>query len=573
MFTFEELAADPGFQALSPIEQFRKSDQYFSMLSEGIIEPGSREFINARTKFRQEIIPKLKIGRTPVDEMGFAERVGRGAVAGMEDIGLGAAQLGVSALETMGVEGAGERGEAMRREAKAQASRNKPLYDTVGGTIGQVLPAVALPGSTIPRAVAAGAAYGAAQPETEKGQRLENTLKSAAGFGAGNLAARGIGKVASKVISPLRGSQKATPIQAERTKSANEAQELGFNVSTGGRSGNRFVRGVESVLEDIPVTSYRARNFKEGNQARANQILSEQFGRSDEVLSGDVFRTARKEVGAKFEKLVRPGAPIAYDGRMLSAMKRIKDEVSILPKKFQDKKLLSIIDELYDKVAPIWKRGQISIDGQRYQLLRSELSDQARTLAQKKPNASRQIDNVIRELDEMAGRSLPLAQQAEFKLARKQWRGIRVAEDAVNKEGNVMPGRLDRAIARHTPKAGGNDIYRKLSRSLDVIKDQVANSGTPARGAAMLALGSPTALLGIGALSGNVDPASIAYGLAAPLGASAALLNPRFARFANNEAAAKLAQSPIGRSIGELFLRSGGPAGLGGLSSMQSAYE
>jgi hypothetical protein len=474
-------------------------------------------------------------------------------------------QIGNDVLGIFGAPGSADRAKRLNEQAEVRQSMLGPIYDTPAGIFGRVVPALAIPGSTIPRAALGGLLYGALQPVAGEGQRTQNALGASAGFAGGNAAARLLGKGLARVISPLHGPKPVTPIQAERTRVADEALNLGLAVSAGSRSGNRLARGMESVLGTLPVTGYRQRIYQEKNLARANQILAEQFGSNAEVLGPKVVADARQRIGQEFERLVTPRTPINVDGRYMAAMNDLKKEFNILPPKFRNKRVKDVIEEFYDSIEPTWKRNAVFIDGERYQVLRSELSDQSRQLfSAHKRNAARRIDKVVDALDDMAQRSLPKADMEAFQLARRQWQATHVAEDAADKYGNLQIGRLDRAIARHLPRAGkGGDIYRRLSRSMELIKDQIANSGTPERLNVMSMLQSPeAAVAGLSGLTLAAGPVGAGYAIAAPLLAQAMLLNPRAARLLSNNAAARMAGSPVMDALSRGLLRSAGAAGI-----------
>lgn len=500
-------------------------------------------------------------GVVPMDvsDMGTIERITRGAVGGLEDIGLGA--TGVADLLTGGSIAA-----RLRREARDMSERKAPLYDTFPGAVGQALPALAFPGSTLPRAIVGGAAYGALQPEEQEGERLKEAALGAAGFGAGNLAAHAIGKGISRVVSPLRGGGRTTPVKAARDDVVKEAEELGLDVSAGDRSGNRVVQGLESVMARAPITGGRAQRFGEKNLARANQLLAEQFGSTSEVLTKQVFSEAGARIGAKFDALMSPGTTIRYDGRFMSALKNIKDEISLLPPRTQKrlKRVKATIADLYDDILPQWRRGNVSIDAQRYQLLRSELTDDVRELSRKRPKTAAKVERIITALDDMAGRSLPQEQKVAFRNTRKEWQGLRIAEDSVDKYGNVAGTKLDASIARHKPKESlGKDVHRQLSRSLGLIKDQIANSGTPERLQSMALMASPMAAL--------LEPSTLAA-VASSVGGARALqelfLRPGSARVLSNSQMGRMREVPGVETLLEASRRASGAGGYGTLSEL-----
>jgi hypothetical protein len=102
--------------------------------------------------------------------------------------------------------GAEKFGFATRADTDATKKRDAALMDTgsgvIGNVLGNVLPAIALPASSIPRALLSGMALGGAQPVGTKDSRMENMAESGM-FSAAVPAAAGAYKVARAVAEPV----------------------------------------------------------------------------------------------------------------------------------------------------------------------------------------------------------------------------------------------------------------------------------------------------------------------------------------------------------------------------------
>lgn len=110
-----------------------------------------------------------------------------------------------------GVSFADKLGLPTREEIDAIQKRDAPLMDTgsgmAGNILGQLLPAILLPGSTIPKAAAAGAGMGFIQPVGTKDSRTENTALGATLNSAVPIlgaAYKGARAVAEPVLAPQR---------------------------------------------------------------------------------------------------------------------------------------------------------------------------------------------------------------------------------------------------------------------------------------------------------------------------------------------------------------------------------
>jgi hypothetical protein len=121
--------------------------------------------------------------------------MGRGAGNIVTDVAPGAEKLGF----------------ATRADTDATKKRDAALMDTgsgvIGNVIGNVLPAIALPASSIPRALLSGMALGGAQPVGTKDSRMENMAESGM-FSAAVPAAAGAYKVARAVAEPVMAPQR-----------------------------------------------------------------------------------------------------------------------------------------------------------------------------------------------------------------------------------------------------------------------------------------------------------------------------------------------------------------------------
>jgi hypothetical protein len=474
-------------------------------------------------------------GQVEVDQMGSMKRIGMGMLGGFEDLGQGITQLAYKAGARMGINAADDRLPELEQESREMAAHKAPLYDTTEGAIGQVLPSLLLPQSTIPRAIASGVAYGAAQPEVEEGDQAGNAVAGGIGMGLGNVAGRSLMAGINRARSPARGGRQPTDTEAERAVAVKEAEDAGLKVSVGARTGGRFARGLESVFEDFPLLSRTMKAFREGNDEAASRALSKQMGEDAAVITRDVIDRAEGRVGAEFEKYVSADAPIVIDKGYMGSMKELKRKVELVAPRQRDPELQGIIKDFYEDIPPTWKRGEVSTSGEAYKLNRTRLANKARTAYRSgAQDIAGQIDQVVRAMDDMATRAVPEELQEGYQLARQQWMGIKIAEDSVDDFGRIVPAKLKGAIQRHIPNERvGGDPYRKLSRSMQLVKEGINNSGTPSRALAMGALGGGGLYLGglLPGVGGDAGPLDYAQAAALPFLVQRAMLNPVTPRY------------------------------------------
>ena len=509
MATWLEISQTDMFKNMDPLAQFSLADKFFA--DQSGLDPGAPEFQDLRTRFRAKIMPTLKMGersekptaqdfsgnQVPVEDLGFFAQAGHGMANELEKIGLGATK----AANAMDMFGDPERAGQLGREEIAMRNRHGPIDETLGGTIGGIAPAFLIPGGGPVKAVegaskvpmllrkagallkpigttaAGGAAY--------EGLRGGNPLEGAAAFGVGHAVGQGLGAgvrgVVNRVRAPARGGRQPNALEIQHAKEVKDATDLNFKISVAGRTGGRYAKGLESVMEDLPVTSGTMKAFRDYNKINANQKLANQWGSDAQVLTKDVIAKDMDTVGQEFQKYVQADAPIRVDDSYMVQMGRLKRQVELLPKDYQSPELLKIFKNFYDPVVGL--KG-VETSGERYKLLRTELNDVSNKLYRKEgaKNASRQVGEVITALDDMASRSVPKELQESYKAARYKWKALNIARDSVDESGNVVKSKLDRSRTRHTPKPGkGDDFYEKLSTSMKVVNEGMPNSGTPAR--------------------------------------------------------------------------------------------
>lgn len=497
--------------------------------------PGSPDPLDAFVPMPDTPPPPARTpGQVEVDQMGSLKRIGMGMLGGFEDLGQGITQLANKAGARMGINAADDRLPELEQESREMAARKAPLYDTTEGTIGQVLPSLLLPQSTIPRAIASGVAYGAAQPEVEEGDQAQSAVAGGVGMGLGNLAGRSVMAGINRARAPALGGRQRSATEAQRAVAVKDAEEAGLKVSVGARTGGRFARGLESVFEDFPLLSRTMKAFREGNDEAASRALSNQMGEDVPVITRDVIDKAEGRVGAEFEKYVSADAPIVIDKGFMRSMKELKRKVELVSPRQRDPELQGIIKDFYEDIPPTWKRGEVETSGEAYKLNRTRLANKARTAYRGgAQDIAGQIDQVVRAMDDMAARSVPEELQQGYNAARQQWMGIKIAEDSVDEFGRIVPGKFKSSIARHIPnERPGGDPYRKLSTSMQLVKEGINNSGTPSRALAMGALATPALYLtGIPGMGGFTEPLDYVQGAGLPLATMAAMLNPYTARY------------------------------------------
>jgi hypothetical protein len=244
--------------------------------------------------------------------------------------------------------------------------------------------------------------------------------------------------------------------------------------------------------------------------------------------------------------------------------------------------LSAAISDLHSKMFTSGETGltkTAGLTGDEYKVIKSQLTSLRRDLFKSNDRkAAMLVTDMEKLMDDAADESLRATPEALklYRRARKQWGGLRVAEESIDEAGDVVPSLLKGAIKRHRPKDLVARKGRKrsdlgqLSKNIAALKEVVADSGTPIRtGSRQLLTGAVQGGLGIyggtEAYEGNYAPALLS--LLGPVGAQRLLTSPAFAKYLTKvpkEAGA------LGNTFGEL-MRRGGAAGAYG--TLQELYR
>lgn len=571
---WSEITSDERFDKLSPGQQWQLAEDFFAENAKDVLQPGTPEYQERRVKFMTDIMPTLRKpskSEREVARMGTLERVGKGFLGEVEDLAIGAMQRSQGLGRAFGF-GTEERGERLKKLATERERIKKPLYETTEGTAGRVLPTLMFPQRKLATAILQGLFYGGLQPETEERSLEGNMVQNAAEFGIGNLGGRLLEAGVGRIISPSRGFRRQTEADRLRSMRVANAEDQGFRLPLSARTGGKPSRMTEAVTENLPITAIRAQKFREFNQAQANRILSNRFGRNAEVISRELIGSAKDRIGAVFDRLARVSGVIHYDWRAFSDMHRLAMETDMLPSRYINDKVRAVLDDFYYSVRNRWRSGRVTMDARKWKAGREVLSDWSRKLYRNSPNSARRINRVIEIMDNAAERSLPEGYMPVMREARRRWQAVRIAEESINKKtGNVVETKLERAIERHIPREGRHtfDPYRRLADSMDLLEHGIKTSGSAERIYWQQFVQNPyTALAGVGA-GLYLNPTATAIGIGTPMLLQQAVLGQGIGRYLANTAASKPAAQAFGRGLRQI----GVPISVGLFQDYQDEIE
>lgn len=522
-----------------------------------------------------EIARMLKQRAEP--PMGGLEQFGRGALQSVKDIGYGLQQLGAEAGGAAGLV-APETVQRLRREQDVRAAENAPFMESGAGMAGYTLGSIAsllVPGAALARtgglagrvgqavaaprtiggAATAGGLLGAAQPVGEEESRAMNVGTGAIGGMVGNVAARGIARLAQPVTSV------PTP-QVERA--AQRLVAAGVPVDVAARTGSENLRAVQRFLTDNPISAGVMKKGQEATQTAFNRAALRLIGEQGDAAIPQVLAQADDRIGSVMDRVARENA-IKLDDRMLSELAAIEESARMT---LEPAKLAPIRNQLDNILSKVDDNGRIP--GDAYQRMR--------TIAQRlgQDPALAGVSKQLREtIDSALERSAGPEAAAALKTARKQYRNLERIKESMGatETGDIPIPALARATSVKRERGAalmgrGDADLARLARSANTMRDAFPQSGTAPR-AALQQIGQVVAPglagAGYGAMQGET-PSDAAYaalagaalGVAAPRGAARLYQNPAFQQYLQRG----IQMDPLRRMMLSPALRGGATYGL-----------
>jgi hypothetical protein len=458
-----------------------------------------------------------------------------GAGKFVKDTALGLGQFAAEAYAAQGSPYAAYKADQMR--AIADYRKMDPTLRTTAGQVGYtgaaLVPAIAtsfIPGvNTMTGAAAVGGAMGASQPVGQGDSRLLNTALGA-GTGA---AGQGVFNAVGRVAQPVK--QALTPAMR---RSVNTLDAASVPMDAAQRTNSAVLQRVRSHLADNPITVGGQQAFANTQKSAFNKAVLAHIGESADVADEKVMGAAYSRIGREMDgALERTSIRFSNSAKTqaaaieASARRRLGDGGHM-----GSNPIKSTLDDIRRMTS---ENGGV-LSGKDYQKIRQDLSAMERDpqLTQFAHPLRESIDNAFQQA----------ASPADAKIlqeTRRQWRNMRIIENAVDSEGNISPAKLANQFGKKANRNVG--VYGKGDRSIlelarlakagkNVVPDKLPNSGTAAR--SLMQVAAPAAIGGLyggykeGDLSGVA--AYAAGGAAVPWLAQKAIQNPTFANYLVN---------------------------------------
>jgi len=372
------------------------------------------------------------------------------------------------------------------------------------GRVASVGRAISAP-RTYGAAAGVGAGLGAIQPVGQRDSRATN-----AGIGALlGTAGQGVANAVGRVAQPIKRS-----LSPAQSRAVTTLEQAGVPLDAAQKSGAPSLLRVKSALRDNPVTLSAQQAQYEAQSSAFNRAALRSIGvnadRADEAVMG----AAKKRIGAAFDQ--------AVDGVQVRFSSGFRNQLGVLGARSKrllpgdSNQITATIGDVLDHA----KANGGAIDGRFYKAIRSDLSALER---------ARDVGPVARELREALDNAFEQAAGSNranlITQARREWRNLKILEDAIDTEGlgNISPSKLANAFGKKANRNVG--VYGQGDRSVlelarlakagkQLLPDKLPQSGTVPRALAQAALPAAVGAAYGGFKEGDLSGAA-AYGLGA----------------------------------------------------------
>lgn len=343
----------------------------------------------------------------------------------------GAGEIGGNVVATLPVGGVLAKGaSAIPGVAKAAPGLVNAIK-TSGMSTGQV--GGSLIGNTATRmlggAITGGASAGLVDPsQTAEGAVLGGIappLISGAGKVlniAGSAAKKGLEAVS------LKGSPNADLARTAMDK-------YGIPVRVSDVSGNGFVKGLASLLDDTPLIGRMGTAHKEAQQQALNAAVGDTFGASAPSLTPQVMDAAKKRMGAEFDRIWNNNA-LQVDAPMFQKLIDLQAAAEKLPKN-EGGSLKAELQDLLGKMQPD-ANGNVVVSG--------ETANKFQSYLRRRAEGSAGLRNELTDLRQTIigafNRSVDPADAAALAANRAQYKAFKTVEPLMNSAEAGVAGRV-----------------------------------------------------------------------------------------------------------------------------------
>ncbi|MEF3075162.1 hypothetical protein V2P20_09005 [Methylobacter sp. Wu1] len=437
----------------------------------------------------------------PTDGMSTTDLLLAGTGAGLTSVARGAGQR---LRDVLPQEWSDKLSLPTEKDVEEARKLEKPLMDTaagkIGNFVGEIVPGLLLPGGGLLKTMASGAGLGALQQTGEGESALKNAAIGAAGGALGYGAVAGAGRLLRPVRSELSDSGKAL---------AQKAKDMGIDLDAAQLSGSKPLRIINSVLNDLPLSSGAQQAKNELQHKQFNSAIAKTMGSNADLLNEAAMAEIKSRVGGGIGDIADRNR-FTFDNDMLTKLTQHSFDAQRFETGDVQKIVNNYIDDFMSKVEP---NGTVS--GQAYRKLDSALGARARGTTN--GDLRQALGNLRETLREGMDKSISPQDAAEWSKLRGQYRNMKLIEPLAAKsvDGNISPNALLNAANKGSKNAAyqSNDL-KDLGKIGKEFLQEFPSSGTAQRNFYTEALTNPLGIGAAGFLAGG------------PVGALAGLLGP-----------------------------------------------
>jgi hypothetical protein len=313
-----------------------------------------------------------------------------------------------------------------------------------------------------------GAVQGGASTLITEGN-LSGALPGAAG--AGVLGA--LGKVAKPIGSAgLSAAGKGYNALLEKT---------GINLTAAQKTGSKTLELIDSVLSTLPFTAGTSRDVTEAQLRKFTSAAMQKAGLTGDDFTPAVREAAENQFNQRYGNLI--------NNEIVNIDQPVLDVVADISAKQIEKLPTNVKPIVQSYMKDIVQSGG-QMTGEAYQAARSQLGQQAKSMAISDPFTANVLKTLRNSLDDAADRSLTGPKKGAWRELNRQYANYKTIQKSVSNssenslEGLISPKRLLNTIETNNKtkgQKGYGDLYGLARAGSGVLSDSVPNSGTAQR--------------------------------------------------------------------------------------------
>lgn len=303
-------------------------------------------------------------------------------------------------------------------------------------------------------------------------------------------------------------------------------------------SPSKTTKALRSILNDAPLTGSIGAAQKEAVQEGFNKAVGGTFGSPDPKLTAQVMDTAKKRLGAEFDRIWNNNT-LQVDPQLMTKMTDLQAVAKKLPKN-EGASLSAEIDDLFNKMVPD-PNGNAVIPGD----VANKFQSYLRRRAEGSAGLKNELGDLRGEILAAFNRSVAPADAAALTQNRTMYKAFKTVEPLLNKAeagvagrsaGDIPPSLLPGAVVSSYANPAGAPLAELSQIGSKFMVDRTPQAGGSMR-AALQNVGIGGGLMGLAA-TGNLAPAAAAIPAAAAV--QYGLGNPALARMATAQPNAAL---------------------------------